>query len=179
MDSAIVIAGFAMVSSMVTPWILSYQRRSEKEQDYKRQDEVATKAAKASEVLLESQQQLVHQNDSTAALLLKSNTKAEASAKVQEAKLDQIHTLVNSNLTAAMQDQLDALKAMLVLLLETVDLKHAASPGAAPSKETVTTIAATKTKIAELSAQLEDRLKQTTFASAKLAVDLGKLNVSK
>ena len=83
------------------------------------------------------------------------------------AKLDQIHTLVNSNLTASMQAQLDALRVSLAATLELGVIREKA--GLMPSEDALEAVAETKRKIAELESQLEDRLHATDAASAELA----------
>ena len=88
--------------------------------------------------------------------------RTKARDDVQSAKLDQIHTLVNSNLTAYMQDTLDARRAYLVLLLSTPN----------PSADAQGFIATTRAKVAELEAQLNDRKKQTDVAARRLDADL-------
>jgi mannitol-specific phosphotransferase system IIBC component len=84
-------------------------------------------------------------------------------AETQGRKLDQIHTLVNSNLTAAMESELGAHKAGLVLMQEMVDLKRLS--GKSPSAESLEAIKITGAKVAELRAQLDDRIKQTVVAN--------------
>lgn len=72
-----------------------------------------------------------------------------------ESKLDEIHTLVNSNMTAALESELSAHKASLALLEETITLKN--DLGTAPSRETLKRVQDIKRKIAELEAKLRDR----------------------
>lgn len=170
--SAIWVSGFAMISALATPWLQNWGRRQEKLDEYRRQDEVAKRAEDVSNSLQASQNKLTKQNDDAAKLLLATNNKVDEHARVQEAKLEQIHTLVNSNLTAEMQDRLAALKLVLVSLEEILTLKQTAAPDAHPAEETVATVAATKIKIAELSKQIEDRIVQTKQASVQLANDL-------
>ena len=89
---------------------------------------------------------------------------AISTARTQEAKLDQIHTLVNSNLTAAMQNEIDARKSSLASLEEIVSLRQGdVSEAAIAGMETQ------RTKISELEAQMDDRLKATSRASSELA----------
>ena len=105
------------------------------------------------------------------------NTKIDDSSHTQSAKLDQIHTLVNSNLTASLKDQLDTRRAYLIVLTESIAYKKTA--GEVPSSETLGFIDATKIKIAELEAQLADRLVQTTRAESQLKVDKEKYDAKK
>ncbi len=80
----------------------------------------------------------------------------------QGKKLDQIHTLVNSNLTAAMESELGAHRAGLILMQEIVDLKRLS--GKSPSAESLEAIKLTTAKIDELSRTLGDRVRQTKIA---------------
>jgi hypothetical protein len=92
---------------------------------------------------------------------------ARDDAKEKSAQLSQIHTLVNSNMTAAMESELDARKSNLILLEETISLKKSA--GAEPTGETMVLMSTAKNKIHELEAQLDDRLKQTKIAEKNRA----------
>lgn len=89
--------------------------------------------------------------------LVKSNEAVAETAKTQGSKLDQIHVLVNSNMTAQMQSELDAYRANLVLMEDISALRKAA--GESPRIEAITAMETTKARIAELEAQLVDRLK--------------------
>lgn len=72
-----------------------------------------------------------------------------------ETQLHQIHTLVNSNLTAQMNVSLDATVRELASLRENVALKERA--GDAVASEVLQVIKATEARIGELRAQLRDR----------------------
>ena len=85
----------------------------------------------------------------------------EQIANEQTAKLNQIHTLVNSNMTASMTGELSALQAN-VLLLE-------AHPDITPAGEAA--LGAKKARVAELEAQLADRKQATSLANAQLVQD--------
>jgi hypothetical protein len=119
-------------------------RRADKEMDWARQDLVAAQAAQA------------------ASLLLAENKKVAETAAVTNGKLDVIHILVNSNMTAAMQSELDATKREVVGLKEIVRLNK--QGGQEPSNEALEVIRATEDKVAKLEAELRDRLKQTKVA---------------
>ena len=79
------------VSPILVGWFAAKRDRRNKKEDYDRQDVVAAKAAEA------------------AILLLAANERVAKTAAVTNQKLDVIHTLVNSNMTAAMQAELDAI----------------------------------------------------------------------
>jgi hypothetical protein len=119
-------------------------RREDKLQDWARQDLVAAQAAEA------------------ASLLLAENKKVAKTAEVTNGKLDVIHILVNSNMTAAMQSELDATRREVVGLKEIVRLNQ--QIGQEPSQEALLAITDTEEKVAKLEAELRDRLKQTKVA---------------
>jgi hypothetical protein len=96
----------------------------------------------------------------------------QETAKLQSAQLTQIHSLVNSNLTAAKKDELESREANLVLMHEAIEAKSAA--GLPPSKAALGLIDATVIKINELKVQLADRERQTVEAEQQLKVDLKK-----
>ncbi len=127
-------------------------RKEEKEQDWKRQDEVAAKA------------------DEAARLLLAANERVAKTAAVTNGKLDQIHTLVNSNMTAAMKAELEATIEKLKLMRKIVARDKAENIKVLP--EALEAIRSVEAKIGELTASLNDRLKQTQLADQKL-VPLG------
>lgn len=135
----------ALVVAVIGPVILSYlnglQRRKEKEQDYARQDEVAAKVVEAAK-------------------------KVAKTAKTSDKKLDEIHILVNSNMTAAMQAELDARIGQLLLMKEVIELKKAL--GKTPLKDALVAVESTEEKITELRTKLADRLRQTKLAEKQV-----------
>jgi len=179
------IAGIAAVSAVLSSamlsWLQGRNTRAERAQDYarqdqvaadlqKRQDEVAEKAAEAAELLATAQKASADKAAEAAALLLKSNEKvantAAKTAQVTSDKLDVIHTLVNSNMTAAMQSELDARRIALAQMLEIVELKRGNK--LEPTKEVLEAIGSLKGKINELEAQLKDRLSQSDAIAKNL-----------
>lgn len=102
-------------------------------QDFQRQDQVAARVAEAAEALVAD------------------NT------KVTE-KLDQIHTLVNSNMTAAIRGELVATEAQLLLARRLAALEPSAE-----DKELFDTLNA---RIAELQATVHERSEQLAHAEA-------------
>ncbi len=167
----------AVFSSVTAPLILvmltNRQRREEKREDWDRQDAVAAQAAKAAELLLGAQEAAAGKAEEAAELLV--NAQAETIRKTDEValahkqdnlriseKLEVIRVDVNSNMTAAMQAELDATEGQLVLMREVVDLKR--SQGTKPSAESLTLIAAKEERINELKAKLKDRLTHSEIA---------------
>src|SRR5688572_3133885 len=105
--------------------------------DYKRQDEVAdrllTQQQAVATKLTARQDKIALQAAEAAELLLAANervAKASADAKI---RLDQIHTLVNANLSAAIQEAADAIRREIAMMSELMDLKR--SLGQEPRSE--------------------------------------------
>lgn len=127
-------AVLAVFSSITAPLVLIFfterARRQEKLMDYARED-------------------------SKAAALLAATAKVEKAAEAANGKLDVIHTLVNSQLTAALQSELDAVTRELAMMREVVALNRAAGRAATP--EALAAIEAATVKITELAAVMADR----------------------
>lgn len=145
MDTQVMLAGVALLGTLAalgSPLLMaSLTNRNAiklKEQDWKRQDEVAAKAEAAS--------------TRNSLLLAELNQKQNATAAVTIGKLDVLHTLSNSTLTAAMQIAMDGLKRELILM-ERDPATDAAM------------VAATKKKMEEMQAILDERNKQTVVAN--------------
>ncbi len=132
----------------------AYQEKKDTE-TRKAAEQVAVKAATAARDLAASQKAIADQAAEAARLLLAANERVAKTSLITNGKLDVIHTLVNSNMTTAMKNQLDATRATLVMMLEVVAIKKAA--GEEPAVETLAEIDATKAKITELESLLADR----------------------
>lgn len=126
----------ALIVSVLAPTIVAWQtnrsRRAEKREDWARLDQVRDQAAEAARLLVQSN-------------------------NVTNSKLDVIHTLVNSNMTAAMQDALDSTIRERAALMELAELRRAT--GSDPKAETTAAIALASSIIADLQATLADRRK--------------------
>lgn len=103
-------------------------RSEEKERDWARQDLVALRAT----------QQLA------------------AIATRQDKKLDDLHTLGNSQLDRALRAELASAEAYLAVLLELIAIKN----GNTASAETLAVVKTTQTKIAELKVTLAERVEE-------------------
>ena len=123
-------------------------RKVEKQSDWDREDEVADRAKLTAELLVEN------------------NERVARTSKETNLKLDQIHTLVNSNMTAAMRAELEATIQKLKLMREIVARDKADNIKVLP--EALKAIADVEIKIGELTATLNDRLRQTQIAEEKL-----------
>jgi len=150
----------ALLATVISPAILAIisnylsarQRRAEKKFDWDREDEVARKAEEA------------------ARLLLAANERVAKTAAVTNGKLDQIHTLVNSNMTAAMRETLAATIEKLSLMRQIVDRDKADNIKVLP--EALQAIRDVEIKIGELTSTLNDRLRQTQLADQKVVSPL-------
>jgi hypothetical protein len=158
MSDAVVIAIIGMIAAsgtVLSPVILSHMsaraRRAEKQLDWAREDKVAAQAAEAASLLLAANERVARTAEGVA-----------KTARVTNAKLDVIHTLVDGSMTAAMQSELDATVRELTLMREVAGLRRAA--GHDPSAEALAAIDATVLRIAELKTKLADRLTQVALA---------------
>jgi hypothetical protein len=131
----------ALLISVVAPSVLAliqnYFRRGEKKLDWEREDAVAEKAREA------------------AKLLLASNERVAQTSKETNGKLDVIHGLVNSQMTASMESDLASNVAQEVLMKELMSVKI--HRGKKPLKEAETALALIRSKITELQSKLGDR----------------------
>lgn len=151
-------------------------RAKEKKEDWDRQDEVARRAEAAAARVVEvaeaaatTAQLLKERQDAAAAAavkakedLIEANEKVRKetrrAAEIVNGKLDQIHTLVNSNLSEAMSERLIAIRALIVALRRAED----------QSPEALQRIRQLDATAIELEAQLEDRKRQTKVAEAQV-----------
>src|SRR5678815_862241 len=161
-QTALIVGATSLTTAVLLSWLdgrkktneleaVAKLRSEEKAEDYARQDEVAARAERGAERLIERQDIAAAQADKAAKLLLSSNESVAAVAKSQDAKLEQIHILVNSSMTLEMQKGLTAHKTALALLLRL-----------APEEKAQ--IDATQLLIHDLEIQLAERLKQTKKA---------------
>jgi len=163
---AVLISAIVAVSTAVQLVLTSRAKRKEKDQDYAREDAVAKQAAEAARLLVERQDAMASKA-AEAARLLAVNTAAVTetahvaaeSAQRTSDKLDVIHILVNSNMTAAMQAELDATVREAAMIQEVMDLKMAA--GTQPAVEALAALESARKKIGELGAALKDRVQAT------------------
>jgi len=176
--SLIAVAVVAIFSSITAPLILAHRtermHREDQLADYQRQDEVA-KEAKETAFAMAAQQDVIirQQKDATEAARVRdghAEKLAAAVAKSVDDKLDVLHGLANSTLSAAIESELGALETSLAMMNEVIDLKKAA--GIEPTREAIIAMQATGAKIAELRATLADRLNQAETIAGRAAVAL-------
>ena len=209
--SDFVIAAIVALGTILSPLILTIitgrQRRAEKQEDYKRQDEVArlnearqdaiakramevakvaeeaarllserqdasaSKAAEAARLLVERQDESAGKAAEAARLLLAANERVAAqtaaATKATQGQLQQIHTLVNSNLTEAQQRQLDAMKIMIVTMKEVVRLN---ARDGEPSQEAVLEIERAQGRADALQHDIKRREEQTKVGELQVQI---------
>jgi len=140
-----------------------------------RQNEVAEIAAEAAKLLAKRQNEIAAQAAEAARLLVASNDKiATAAAEVgaeTKASLNQIHTLVNSNLTTAQKHELEATKVLLVALRELMAVKE--DRGIHISNESIAQIADVEQHIDELARDLAHKNNITEVAERNRQIEGG------
>jgi hypothetical protein len=161
----IVVAVCSPIGPALVAWVQSRNRRAEKKQDYAREDAVAKQAAEAARLLVERQDAIAARATETAKLLATNTAAVAESAQRTSDKLDVIHVLVNSNMTAAMQAEFDATTREAAMIQEVMDLKRAA--GTAPTVEALAALESARAKIAQLGATLADRLDATAAGKSR------------
>jgi hypothetical protein len=173
--ATIAVAIFASVTAPLLIYLLmGRQTRATQKAEWDRQDardkerkeredavaeEAKGAAAKTAATLLAA-------NGEVASALVETNGVTNDKLDILDKNVERVHTLVNSDKTAAMQRDLDSAERELILLEEIVDLKAAA--GAQPKPETLGAIDATRRKIAELLLELEDRHRQAALAEKQI-----------
>lgn len=143
-------------------------RAEERREDWARQDEVADRLARRTDEAAARAHEVAMQTQEAAQLLLVNNRAVAAQSRAANTKLDVIHTLVNSNMTAALQGELDAARAQLVTLRELIGLRVA--QGQEPNDDTRSALATLEDKVGRLAANLRDRIAQTAVADAQIFV---------
>lgn len=162
LSDVVIVALVVGVTGVITPALLAYlagrQRRDDKREDWARQDAVAEQVADAAAKAAIA-----------AELLLAANERVAESATASLDKLEVIHTLVNSNMTAVLQGELTAVEAQRATLIEVIELKRA---GGIPVDEPVAALEALDARLAELRAVLTDRMEQTRVANLQAVVQV-------
>lgn len=130
-------------------------RRDEKEQDYERQDAVAEAAKNAAERMIARQDAVAAQAAKAAKLLLDAQAETTQQNVETQGKLNQIHTLVNSNLTKEMEDRLVALKGQVYLTKEIIRLNR--SNHIEPNSETQASLHNLEATVSNLETALKER----------------------
>ena len=141
------------------------EHRREKAEDWAREDAVAAKAAALAEAQRVAAAKASADAAEAARLLAEQNRIVADTAALTIGKLDVIHTLVNSKMTEAMDNELAATRRELAGMLEIVRLREAAGSGPLPVAQQA--IALTQSRIAELEHALDDRRRAATVVADK------------
>jgi hypothetical protein len=170
--AVLVAGGLAFFSPLLTTWLLNRNRAAERAED--RADRllvaqkvdnaasaakvVAQKAAGAAELLLDAQHLTLTKTDEVAAA-------ARVTTMEMNSQLKQIHTLVNSTLTAALKGELTQARASIEFLRRLgADAENATDIDKAAVEETLK-------RIGELESAIADRDAQTVIAAETLATE--------
>lgn len=159
MEAVIVVTiGFLslIVTAIMAPMLLARQinRRDEdiRQEDRAERADVAAQAAEAARLLVESNKRI--------------EQATEDGTRVTVGKLNVIHTLVNSNMTASMNGELNMTKALIVSLKVNVaneQAKGMVTDGA------LLEIAALEAKVRDLEISLSERAKAAVDADLQIA----------
>lgn len=134
---ALIVAIPAILSPIIMSWLTHRHRRQERADDYARQDFLAQRAVSISQTLRVATAQ------------------ATATAARQEGRLEDIHTLVNGQMTATLSEKLALTRRTFVALQEIVDLKR--QLGIASTVEARNEITIARAQIVELEQALAAR----------------------
>jgi len=145
-------------ASITAPLILAHRtermHREDQLADYQRQDKVAREAAAAVAA-------------AQAAAVAAQAQAREASGKLDDlsAQTQRIHTLVNSDMTAARQEELDQAESLIVVLQRVIQL--ARDKGVMPDPADVDALTRTQRRRDQLELILADRLAQFHASEAQ------------
>lgn len=170
--TALTVAIPAVIASTVAPAIIVWMngrnaskqraeearlRKEEKDYEYARQDAVAKRLVESNKVIA---------------------NEVVKSASVVNEKLDEVHVLVNSAYTAALQSAFEAVQAKYVVLQDSMEFKQ--EHDIPITSDVKADLEATKTKMDELSAAIAERLRkdaETKEAKAKAVLAGAQLKV--
>jgi hypothetical protein len=125
-------------SAVVAPLINAWARRVDRRASWKREDDVAKRAAE------------------TAELLVKSNKEVATAAAATHGQIAEIHHMVDGQMTLAMSAELDSKVISLTLMQEVVELKRQ-DRDIAPTAQTVATMDKLQQQIDDLALKIKER----------------------
>lgn len=160
MDVSLQIALIVAAGPVATVIVTAVLRLWEKKIEYARQDEVARAAKAASDELIKGQK-------AAAELLLANNEQVAHVGEETQKQIKVVHSLLNSEKTAAKRESLDTNVSQLASLREIVDLKK--TSGHQPTAEALAAIEALCTKIDVMKKELVEREKQDRIAAQIMA----------
>lgn len=154
----------AFMSPLLLAWLNARTVQANKKADWDREDEVARRAAEAALALVAGQRVQIETAVETVSLVKEgisitsglAESSAAASVKQGE-QLTEIHTLVNSNMTTALSNELTSYRALLVLLREDVIRLEEKDKNSLLYTEAVSSVQTTLKKIKELEEQIKNR----------------------
>lgn len=151
-------------------------KRTEKQEDYARQDAVAARvdaaakqAADAAKLLVEAQTATIARTDEVARLAAESDQQIRNQLQAIDEQGKQIHILVNSDMTAARTNERDQVRLTLLALkrVQALSLKL----GVAIADDELKAIEAAEQRIIELDAILADRHAAQMAVEAEAAAE--------
>lgn len=143
--------------------IAAEERAAEKKAEWERADLLEARATERAAMVAKRAEE-------TSQLLVGATINVRDLATAINGKVDDVHALVNSSYTAALQAALEAVQAKLVVLLDSVAFKREHKLEVAP--EISTDIAATRTKMEELSAAIAERMRLDALSKEAKAKEL-------
>lgn len=143
----ITIAVPAIAAPIIAAWVASRNKHAE----WARADELEKRQ-------VERQATVARQVAETSRILIESSRGVREVAEVINLKVDEVHMLVNSSYTAALQAAHEAVQAKYVVLIDSAAFKK--DHNEEISAEMEADIIATKKKMEDLGAAIADRLKQ-------------------
>lgn len=154
-----------LIVVIASPFLQWWLSRRTKREDWARQDKVVEKAkkaaaqvSKAADLLKNAQADTIRRSDEVKKV-------AARESRAIRGQLGIIHNLVNSNVTALKQSELDGLRREVVLMDNIFKLSKAA--GVEPTNDQLGALASTREKILNLETELEDRQTQQEIIDDK------------
>ena len=134
------------------------QHREDRDAEWARQDQVALKAERATVELAASQKRIADQAETAANLAAERDAKVAGQLSRIDAQARRIHTLVNSDMTAARQSERDQAQAMITVLRKVITL--AEERGLVPEESDIDALQTAEQRVVDLDRILADRMQQ-------------------
>jgi hypothetical protein len=131
------------------------------------QAKIADQAAKAASLLVAAQEETIRRTNEVADLVAERDAKQALKLEQIDAQAKRIHTLVNSDMTAARESERHQAQEMSVVLRRIVAL--AESHGLKPDQADVEALATAEARSTELDQILADRMAQQRIVEAEAA----------
>ncbi len=131
--------------------------------------QVAEQAAEAAAKLQAAQRESIKRTDEVARLAAQAAQKADAKLDQIDLQAKRIHTLVNSDMTAARQSELDQTREMVIVLRRVIDLANMRK--VPPDPKDVTALENAILRVTDLEGVLADRLAQMRLVEAEQEIN--------